>query len=155
MFSLPSLAGQFLFPPFFCSHTPRSFTCLAHSAPRFHFAFLSTPSSIHFSCAANCSTTGKERTLILHTAPWNSACWILQLWSFLKLPVRETGRAECRPANAYTQKVTDMHVDKCTALRTQNPRSTTVMLETKLFAFTQLLLCVSVCGCAFEIMCSV
>lgn len=85
---------------------------------------------------------GKERDLILHTAPRNSACslccyWISQPWSLWKLPLRETGRIADRQMRADWQACRQMKKN------TKNQRHNSNARE-KTFAFILPLLC---CAC--------
>lgn len=134
--SLPSLASTTFLSPLYLSLHPTP-TCLAHSTLPFHFFFLSTPHipSFHLCCQDASHSTCKEQANP-SCGPQNSACWILQLWSFL---LRETGRITNRQADTDRQK------QQVCSIRTQKPRSTKAMLETKHFVFSQPLLCVCEC----------
>lgn len=84
--------------------TRRAPTCLAHS---FHFLFLSTPSSLRFSCAAKCSTTGKMRALIPRTA--------LQDLTALEFPKAsyKRDRKGCLQTDGPTDRKSHWEADTC------------------------------------------
>lgn len=68
-------------------HAP---TCLAHGAPSFHLLILSTPPSIHYGCAANCSAAPLARRRLLSSTRPSKLCR-LDLTA-LELPERKDNR---------------------------------------------------------------
>lgn len=133
-FSFPSLSVL----------TPRSHLLGSqHSTLPLSLSFHSPLPPFQLCCQLLSHSTGKEQALILHTAP--KLCLLdLTALELLELPF-ERDRNDSRQTGGHRQ--TDRN-GKCIVVRTQNPRSTTAMLETKHFVFTQPLLCVCVWVCA-------
>ncbi len=97
------LSPDNFFPLFICPHTPLPpawLTALHLSTfsffplpPPFISVVLPTAQPLHWQRAGSNPSHG----------PRNSACWILQLWSFWSFPLRETGKIADRQAGADRQ----------------------------------------------------